>query len=119
MLPSLVETGKTIGLTSFRDKGRCDSKPVGSFDVMEGICYQLSSVMETTQNTDQRIICYPNGDAIVIKYKSTDGSCTGSNQPLSHFLAKKDECFKGDIVTVDGLRTNLKVKCPTASSLVV
>merc|ERR1711957_391795 len=66
MLPSSFESEKAIRLTS----------KTGTFDVKDGKCYQLSEVSQSTQVNDQRIICQPNGDAYVLKYQSSDGSCS-------------------------------------------
>jgi len=65
MLPSSFESEKSIRLTS----------ETSSFDVKDGKCYQLSVVSESDQLNDQRIICEPNGDAYILQYKSSDGSC--------------------------------------------
>jgi len=69
MLPSSFESDKRIRLTTTKGGGT-------SFDVMDGKCYQLSSVDTSTQNNDQRIVCEPSGDAYVLQYLSNDGSCT-------------------------------------------
>merc|ERR1712166_150522 len=59
------ESEKSIRLTS----------ATRTFDVKDGKCYQLSVVSESDQLNDQRIICEPNGDAYILQYKSSDGSC--------------------------------------------
>merc|ERR1719469_1686948 len=65
MLPSSFESEKSVRLSS----------ATSSFDVKDGKCYQLSVVSESDQPNDQRIICEPNGDAYILQYKSSDGSC--------------------------------------------
>jgi len=94
MLPDSLASTKAVRLTSY-SKRSCGGDETGSFDVMDGECYQLSEVAASSQKSDQRIICEPSGDAYILKYYSTDGSC--SNERFIGFYSRqyirKDQCF--------------------------
>jgi uncharacterized surface protein with fasciclin (FAS1) repeats len=90
LLPSAVANNKTIKLTSFEGVG-CSGKEKSSFNVKDGVCYQLSKVPESRESSDQRIICEPNGDAYIINYRSKDGTC--SSPPLIPGYLRKNQCL--------------------------
>merc|ERR1712166_1613313 len=96
MLPSSFESEKSVRLSS----------ATSSFDVKDGKCYQLSVVSESDQLNDQRIICEPNGDAYILQYKSSDGSCY--NEVVgSH--GRRNYYYKGSSIS-----SNLKFDCSPA-----
>jgi len=109
MLPSSFESTKPVRLTSYSDGG-CGGTKIGTFDVMDGACYQLGAVPESDQLNDQIIICEPNGDAYILNYASTDGSCSNErfNERFPAFgkrtYVRKGECFgiKFDCSPSDG-----------------
>jgi uncharacterized surface protein with fasciclin (FAS1) repeats len=100
MLPAAVATDRTIRLTS-----RCSGSG-NTFDIQEGVCYQLSEVPESTQHTDQRVICQENGDAFLLKYSTTDGSC-GASAPFRTSYLKEGQCLGSGI---SGLRIDCSPK---------
>jgi len=100
MLPSSFESDKPIRLTTTKGGGT-------SFDVMDGKCYQLSSVDTSTQKNDQRIVCEPNGAAYVLQYASNDGSCT---QELVGLGGRK-KYAKGKTIGLVGLGSPVKFDC--------
>jgi len=109
MLPSSFESDKPIRLTTTRGGGT-------SFDVMDGKCYQLSSVETSTQKNDQRIVCEPNGAAYVLQYASNDASCT---QELVGLSGRK-KYNKGATIGLVGLGNQVKFDCsPPADSNIV
>merc|ERR1719469_1384496 len=96
VLVGSFESEKSIRLTS----------ETRTFDVKDGKCYQLSVVSESDQLNDQRIICEPNGDAYILQYKSSDGSCY--NEIVgSH--GRRDYYYKGSSIS-----SNLKFDCSPA-----
>merc|ERR1719469_37403 len=97
MLPSSFESEKAIRLTS----------KTGTFDVKDGKCYQLSVVSQSDQLNDQRIICQPNGDAFILQYKSSDGSCY--NERIGSY-GRRDYILKGRSIS-----SNLKFDCSPAA----
>merc|ERR1711957_1127494 len=97
MLPSSFESEKLIRLTS----------KTGTFDVKDGKCYQLSVVSQSDQLNDQRIICQPNGDAFILQYKSSDGSCY--NERIGSY-GRRDYILKGRSIS-----SNLKFDCSPAA----
>jgi len=115
MLPATVATMNAVRLTSFTGSD-CRGDQKGSFDVLDGKCYQLSVVPESTQTEDQRIVCKPNGDAYVLKYNSRDGSCSREIVSIAdaRFVAKKGQCF-GPV-----FGTGIKIDCsPPARNNIV
>merc|ERR1711957_298806 len=90
------ESEKSIRLTS----------ETRTFDVKDGKCYQLSVVSESDQLNDQRIICEPNGDAYILQYKSSDGSCYNE---IVDSHGNRNYYRKGQL-----LSSNLKFDCSPA-----
>jgi len=101
LLPSAVASSNSIKLTS-----PCKGEEKGSFNVKDGVCYQLSKVPESKETSDQRIICEPNGDAYIIRYGSKDGTCTLPSFYNAFFYLKKDQCLGG--------ASGIKVDCNPA-----
>jgi len=109
MLPSDITTDLDITLTSFTES-KCFGDEKSNFDIKEGACYQLSKVPESNQKLDQRILCQPNGDAIVYTYSTTDGSC--SELFRRSFEIGEQFVKNGSCLTDSGLRSDgLKITC--------
>jgi len=91
LLPSLVETGRMVNLTSYRDGhsrlpgGNCQEKyRKGQVDIQEGKCYNRKFDGDTVSSNDQRAYCkcVPGGgsdcgsyEVVALQYQSSDGSC--------------------------------------------
>jgi len=88
LLPSF-ESEKTVRLES------CGGKKTTTFDIKDGACYSYGG------RRDQRVLCEPEGDAFVLEFRSSDGTCTDVTRPdgayNQPFFVKKGSCF-GDIV---------------------
>jgi len=109
MLPSDITTDLDITLTSFTES-KCFGDEKSNFDIKEGACYQLSKVPESNQKLDQRILCQPNGDAVVYTYSTTDGSC--SELFRRSFEIGEQFVKNGSCLTDSGLRSDgLKITC--------
>merc|ERR1712166_300743 len=102
MLPSDITTDLDITLTSFTES-KCFGDEKSNFDIKEGACYQLSKVPESNQKLDQRILCQPNGDAVVYTYSTTDGSC--SELFRRSFEIGEQFVKNGSCLTDSGLRS--------------
>merc|ERR1712166_500516 len=88
LLPSF-ESEKAVRLES------CGGKKTTTFDIKDGACYSYGG------RRDQRVLCEPEGDAFVLEFRSSDGTCTDVTRPdgayNQPFFVKKGSCF-GDIV---------------------
>jgi len=110
LLPSLVETGRLINITSYNDGhsrlpgGNCQEKyRKGQFDIQEGKCYNRKFVGQDVNSNDQRAYCTcvpgHGSDCYTYKvvsyqYPSTDGTC--QNPPSTNELCVGQE--KSDFI---------------------
>jgi len=117
MLPSNIATDLDITLTSFTGNN-CFGEEKSNFDIKEGVCYQLSKVPESSQKTDQRILCQPNGDALVYTYSTTDGSCSElfrRSFQIGEQFVKNGQCLADGGLFSDGLKITCGGKPKTAN----
>jgi len=141
MLPSLVETGRVVNLTSYNDGhssdlpfGNCQEKyRKGQVDIQEGKCYNRKFDGDQVKSNDQRAYCkckpgYGSDcgsyEVVALQYQSTDGSCTnprpredvcgfsqGSNEFPSGIVGQPDS-----YVCIDRFGEILVFQCPNGEA---
>jgi len=148
-IPSLVESGRTFSITSFKQGfSRLPSGPCGldhmkeKVELKEGACYQRefngSSDSGVTSN-DQRAFCetiYGSGGRVLktelrsYQYSSTDGSCQNPNRDANYRPQTSDQRaldkirqgsteFLSSACYTDEFREILRFQCPDPVGLMV